>query len=440
MQKTVLDNGVTVVTRRFNELGSAYIHWRLTGGSSAEPPGYHGGMHFLEHVLCDRDRLMGKIERRGEEFNACTSKTALDMFAHVWPSHAEDTFKLLLADGLAQPRFSASTYNKERARIVGEMIDASNDTNAVLYDGAQARMYADGSRSHSVLGTPEEFNLLTLEKLRELHAQSTCGHNLIVAAAGDVHHDKVVRQVERHVRHLPHGPSPALGAANTFSPGGLGICHESAAGVELMVTYHQPTDAQARTARLMLSQMLAADSQSYLMKNMSFQRGLVYSMGAHTDEYPGGFEQVITASVAPDKAQRALSTLASLMMKLPERLSRADFQRIKRAYSFRIASVVETPENWAERAISDVERYGHVRSLTEIRHEYVRLEFAQVQQAAKALVAQPPFVAALGDVEKIRINEPFELAFEKHGGPAAKQWLAQADAQRDKKKVASAPA
>ena len=99
--KTVLDNGITVITETIDAVRSVAVGVWAAAGSRDECPEEAGVSHFLEHMMFKgtptrsaRDISEG-FERLGAEVNAFTSKEATCYYASVIDQHLPDAFTIL---------------------------------------------------------------------------------------------------------------------------------------------------------------------------------------------------------------------------------------------------------------------------------------------------------------------------------------------------------
>lgn len=386
IRQTVLDNGITVATNSF-PAGSTAVGWTLHAGTANEPEGYHGAAHAFEHVACNIERIMKPVERMGCDFSAGTNHEMIRMEAEVWSGRAKDTLTRLLVHGLAEPDISDAGWQREQPRILMEIMEDRQDRMACMMQEADAYMFGKAPRSRSVLGTAQEVQELDPEKLRWFHRHVLTGPAITICAAGDIRHDTVVREAERRLGHLPRHALEAPPPSH-FRADGMGLLRDDLPGNEVMVQYRgvargAPANPVYRTLQL----MLCSDMQSYMFNRLSFREGLVYGLTGDMESWKEDGVLRFNLTTSREKSQQALDSFASQMARMPEK-----------------------PVDWIERASLDLPRYGHVRTMEEIREALNAVTLEQVRAAAGDMLAQGAFVTAMGKVEDLRIIEPFSAA------------------------------
>ncbi len=414
IRQSVLANGITVVTNRFNEANGAYLHWHLGGGSCAERKDYHGANHLLEHLRCNRHNISIPIEDIGGEVHAFTTNDSTEMFAHVWPDATRATLDRLLTTGLKYPILAPAELETERRRVIVEVIERSSQPLVAFAEETNAHMFKGMPRAHPVGGTPKVVATHDFNKLSQLHQRLLVGPNIRIIASGAVEHEPIVQQVSDLLGDIPAGPMPRI-RPSRFRSGGFRLYVPNADTVEVILQYR--ADAQnspRRPAYIMLQELLAGSRQSVLFKNLSYTRGLVYGVSSEYNCWKHDGAVAINLTCKADQAQRTINALARLMTEMPDHITQVDFDRAQRAYTFKLANTVETHEGWGARAMNDLTQYGHIRSLDDIRQQFGAVTFADVQQVARDLLKHKPFISAMGEVQKLRLVEPFDNAVAKY--------------------------
>src|SRR5215212_2834540 len=126
-QRSVLDNGLRVVTSTLPHTRSASISLFVGAGSRYETDQQAGVSHFLEHMLFKGTErrptpreVSEEIEGVGGVMNAATDKELTVYWAKVGDQHFERALDLL-ADNLLHSRFEPGEIEKERQVIFEEL-------------------------------------------------------------------------------------------------------------------------------------------------------------------------------------------------------------------------------------------------------------------------------------------------------------------------------
>ena len=126
-EKTVLPNGLRVLTADMPQAKSVACFVMLAAGSRYETKDTNGIAHFAEHMFFKgtenrptaRD-IAGEIDSIGGEFNAFTGKEYTGYYVKCAAEH-RDTALDVLVDMLRNSKFDAEEIEREKGVIVEEM-------------------------------------------------------------------------------------------------------------------------------------------------------------------------------------------------------------------------------------------------------------------------------------------------------------------------------
>src|ERR1043165_295141 len=197
IQSTRLDNGLTVLTERMPGLRSVTVGIWVRRGSRHEAPVLNGICHFIEHavfkgtqrrtaldIAIERDRLGGNLD-------ACTTHEATGFTMKVTDQRLAQGFDIL-ADILAHPRFDREDLQREQKVILEEMKMVEDTPDEFLGELFNAAYFPDHALGRPIEGTAETVSSFDKVKTEEFHASEFGARNLIVAAAGNVEHERLV--------------------------------------------------------------------------------------------------------------------------------------------------------------------------------------------------------------------------------------------------------
>src|SRR5215469_12013363 len=132
-QRTILKNGLRLLTTHMPAMRSASIAFFFATGSRYEKDDVVGISHFIEHMLFKGSRsypsarlISEAIEGVGGNFNGCTGKEMTSYTARV-PSEYISVAMHVLADMVRYPLFDPAEIEKERAVIVEELSATQDD-------------------------------------------------------------------------------------------------------------------------------------------------------------------------------------------------------------------------------------------------------------------------------------------------------------------------
>lgn len=290
VQITTLTNGFRIVTERMPGLQSASVGIWVTAGGRNEREDQNGIAHFLEHMAFKGTKrrstlqIAEAIEDVGGYMNAYTSREATAYYARVLGQDVGLALDVI-ADILLNPVFAPEEIDIERGVILQEIGQALDTPDDVIFDWLQERAYPDQPIGRTILGPPDRVRAFSRDDLRAFVAEHYAPGNMILAAAGDVDHDALVRQAEALFAHL----SPVQGAL--IQParfaGGEFRQEKPLEQAHLALAFEAPDylDPEIYTAQV-YANALGGGMSSRLFQEIREKRGLCYTISPRPGPIP----------------------------------------------------------------------------------------------------------------------------------------------------------
>lgn len=199
-RKTTLDSGVRVVSESIPSVRSISVGVWISTGSRDERDQESGISHFIEHMVFKgtEKRRMHHIAQRmeavGGYINAFTSKEYTCYYARALDEHLERAIDTL-ADLVISPRFPAKELEKEKDVVLEEMKMYEDNPEDLIFDRFESVIYQDHELGRPIIGFPETVTSFSREQLVDYIERTYTPDRIVVAVAGNVDHDRVVRYV-----------------------------------------------------------------------------------------------------------------------------------------------------------------------------------------------------------------------------------------------------
>ncbi|NMC43002.1 MAG: insulinase family protein [candidate division Zixibacteria bacterium] len=204
--KTILPNGVRVVTEQVPAIRSVAVGVWVEVGSRHELPAQNGISHFIEHMHFKRTRqrtalhIAQALESLGGSLNAFTTREHTCYYARVLNQHLPAAMELI-GDILNHSLYTPADLRKEKSVVAEEIKDVADTPAEYVHDLFDSRMWKGGPLGQPIMGTAKNIRALTrsevLAFLRDHYYQ---GPNIVVAATGDVSHKAVTEMARRYFR------------------------------------------------------------------------------------------------------------------------------------------------------------------------------------------------------------------------------------------------
>ncbi|AJE81925.1 protease [Streptomyces albus] len=298
VRRTTLPGGLRVVTETLPTVRSATFGIWAHVGSRDETPSLNGATHYLEHLLFKGTKkrsaldISAAIDAVGGEMNAFTAKEFTCYYARVLDNDLPLAIDVV-CDMLTGSLIRQEDVDAERGVILEEIAMTEDDPGDCVHDLFAHTMLGDTPLGRPVLGTVDTINALTADRIRRFHKRHYDPTHLVVAAAGNVDHHKVVRQVRAAFEKAGALGSPG---AEPVAPRSGRRAVRAAGKVELL---HRRTEQahvilgmpglartdERRWALSVLNTALGGGMSSRLFQEVREKRGLAYSVYSYTSGF-----------------------------------------------------------------------------------------------------------------------------------------------------------
>ena len=397
-----LSNGFRVVTERMEGLESASVGVWVGAGGRHEAAEQNGIAHFLEHMAFKGTarrtalQIAEQIEDVGGYINAYTSREVTAYYARVLAGDVPLALDLI-ADIVLNPAFDAREIEVERGVILQEIGQALDTPDDIIFDWLQEAAYPEQPIGRTILGASERVQAFTEADLRRFTAQNYGPGQMILAAAGAVDHDAVVRMAEAAFGHLP--PMPQAPAAPSLYRGGEVRQVRDLEQAHIALGFDQPgyRDDDIYVAQVFAG-ALGGGMSSRLFQEARERRGLCYTIFANVGAYSDTGLLTIYAGTGEDD----VAGLANLTMdELPpaaDDMTEAEVARARAQMKAGMLMGLESPSSRAERLARVVAIWDRVPPLSEAVERIDAVDAAAVRAHAGRLIGTAPTLALYGPV------------------------------------------
>ncbi|GAA2372065.1 pitrilysin family protein [Streptomyces cuspidosporus] len=298
VRRTTLPGGLRVVTETLPSVRSATFGIWAHVGSRDETPALNGATHYLEHLLFKGTRrrsaldISSAIDAVGGEMNAFTAKEYTCYYARVLDTDLPLAIDVV-CDMLTGSLIDAADVEAERGVVLEEIAMTEDDPGDCVHDLFAHTMLGDTPLGRPVLGTVDTVNGLGRDQIARFYKKHYDPTHLVVAAAGNVDHAAVVRQVRKAfdkagalsrtdaVPVAPRDGSRTIRAAGRVEVQGR---KTEQAHVVLGMPGIARTDDR-RWALGVLNTALGGGMSSRLFQEVREKRGLAYSVYSYTSSF-----------------------------------------------------------------------------------------------------------------------------------------------------------
>lgn len=316
-QKTVLPNGLRILTAEMPHTRSATVSFYFGAGSRYESQEEAGLSHFVEHLLFKGSRkrptardISEAIDGIGGIINGATDREMTVYYTKVASPHFSLALDVL-ADMIRNPIFDPAEVEKERNVVLEELAAAADSP------GQQAELLIDEllwpgqPLGWDVAGTPQSVSSISRDRVLTYRDSQYVANNTVVSVAGNVTHDQVVEQIAALLADWPAGQPAAWTPAaspNGFPRVGVRYKRTEQAHICLAVPGISLSHPD-RYALSLLSIILGEGMSCRLFLELRERRGLVYDVTCYPLNLLDTGAFVVYAAVHPSKAIEAIQCL-----------------------------------------------------------------------------------------------------------------------------------
>ncbi|MDR9393558.1 MAG: pitrilysin family protein [Roseovarius sp.] len=404
VELTTLSNGFRVATEHMPGLESAAVGVWVLAGARHERAEQNGIAHFLEHMAFKGTKrrsalqIAEAIEDVGGYINAYTSREVTAYYARV----LKDDVPLALdvvADILRQPVFEPREIEVERGVIlqeIGQVLDTPDD---IIFDWLQEKAYPDHPLGRTILGPEARVKGFARADLETFVAEQYHPGQMILAAAGAVDHDALVRAAEGFFGDM--GSSQASEPSRARFAGGESRNVKALEQAHFALGFESPDYADPRLyAGQIYATALGGSMSSRLFQEIRERRGLCYTIFAQAGAYADTGMTTIYAGTAADQMGDLVGITVDEIKRTAEDLSEAEVERARAQMKAGLLMGLESPSNRAERMARMLQIRGRVPTIEEVVAKIDAVTLPEVRDLAADISGRAPAAMALyGPVE-----------------------------------------
>ncbi|PLY04858.1 MAG: peptidase M16 [Desulfuromonas sp.] len=372
INKSVLDNGIRVISERIPSIHSVALGVWVQHGSRHEPLALSGSSHFIEHMLFkgtssrDAHAIAREIDAVGGLLNAFTSREFSCYYAKILGDSLPFAIDLL-SDLLLNSTFVADEMEKERRVILQEISMMQDAPEDLVHEQLCEGLWRDHPLGRPVLGYHDSVSEVSREQLVDFMHENYCGRRLLICAAGDVEHEALVAQVSAAFGSLHAGTalSPQTPPAVRY---GVDVDTRDLEQVHLcLAAPGLPQSDPQRHAFYLFNTLLGSSMGSRLFQKVREERGLAYSIYSYLNGFSDSGAQVIYAGVAPGDIREAVDVIIRELRELScHPVAEEELVAARNQLKGNLLLSLENSDNRMSRLAKDEIYFGHSIPITDV--------------------------------------------------------------------------
>lgn len=385
-----LDNGVRVLSEHIPGVRSVAAGIWVRHGAAHEPRGRMGASHLLEHMVFKGTQrrtaheIALSLESLGGSLDAFTSRESTAFQARVLDEHLDEALDVL-SDMVRYPALRDDDLTLEREVVLEEIAQVDDTPDDLVFELHAERMWNGHPYGQAILGTRESVSSLGADDLRQLHDARYVGRNLVVAAAGNVDHERFAELVSGHLGDLPAGEAaPAAPAPTPSRRGTERVARESAQSHMVIGTPTVPHAHRLRLPLILVSQAFGGGMSSRLFQRIREEMGLAYTVFSFQSFYRSAGTAGVYVGTRPKWEERARGALFDEYRRLSsEGLSLREFEQTRQQVKGQVMLSLESTSSRLYRLASSALHDEPWRDLDEVLARLDAVTLDDVAEAAR---------------------------------------------------------
>jgi predicted Zn-dependent peptidase len=403
-------SGLRVVTERMPGVRSVSIGFWVLAGSRDERPTISGHCHFLEHLLfkgtTSRSALdiAEAFDAVGGDVNAFTAKEYTCYYARVRDRDLEMAVDHI-ADMVQHSTIRGTDLSAESQVILEEINMHEDSPEDVVHDLFTETLWPGHPLGRPILGTPDRIREATAASVRRFYRRHYVPGNLVVAAAGNVRHEEVLRMLEARMEtgrlvgeRDPSSWNLRRGSREPQPSGASLVKRRKTEQAHLLLgTNGLPRTDPDRFAFTIVNAALGGGMSSRLFQEIREKRGLAYTAYSYHAQYT---ETGLFSAYAGTTPRRATEVVALMREQIEDvrdgGLTGAEFDRAKGHVKGSTVLSLEDPGGRMARLGKSEIAHGEILTLEESLRRIDHVTLDDAHRVAERVLSQPMTLTVLG--------------------------------------------
>ena len=399
LNQHTLPNGFRIVIEHMPGLASASVGVWVGAGGRHETPQQNGIAHFLEHMAFKGTKkrtslqIAEAIEDVGGYINAYTSREVTAYYVRVLENDVGLGLDVI-ADILRNPVLENAEIEVERGVILQEIGQALDTPDDVIFDWLQECAYPEQPLGRTILGPAERVENFSRDDLKGFIAQHYGPEQMILAAAGAVDHDQIVKLAEELFGDMPAQPQKLIEPAKF--QGGETRKVKDLEQAHFALGFESPGyRADDIYVAQIYASALGGGMSSRLFQEVRENRGLCYSIFAQAGAYDDTGMLTVYAGTSGEQLPELANITIDEMKRAAADMSPAEVARARAQMKAGLLMGLESPSNRAERLARLIQIWDRIPSLEETVAKVDAVTTGDVRDLAQRLAVEAPAALAL---------------------------------------------
>ena len=322
-RKTVLNNGLRVVTEKIPSVRSITLGIWIDVGSRNESKDINGVSHLIEHMLFKGTKnrsskeIASSLESIGGSLNAFTSKEQTCYIARILDEHLEEAVDVL-SDITCNATLTPINLKREKKVVCEEIVESIETPSDRIHDLFAQSYWGDNPIGRPILGELDNITAMPRAKILKYIKNNYKAESVVIAASGSVSHNKLLKLVKEKFN-FPNGKAEQFENASREKEQSIAVTPNENNQIHLCLGYPGVDYlSKDKLTALAMHVSLGGGMSSTLYQKIREEKGLAYTVFTFLDIYRDA--GVFGAYLATDK--KNLKAAVDISLKQIEKLKK----------------------------------------------------------------------------------------------------------------------
>ncbi|MEN8236809.1 MAG: pitrilysin family protein [Pseudomonadota bacterium] len=412
VEQTQLANGLTIVTDCIDTVETVAVGVWVAAGTRHERAEFNGVAHMLEHMAFKGTHnrtaqdIAQTIENVGGYLNAGTSRESTAYYARMLKNDLHVGIELL-ADILQNSVFAEDEFERERSVVLQEIGQSHDAPDDIIFDYFQETAFPKQAMGRSILGTNSIVHNMNRETLVQYRDHFYSAPRMILAAAGNVSHDELLKRAEMYFDHLPTNGKVEVEPAS-YVGGDFRMQRDLEQVHVLMGFKGRSIKHDDNYAVALLATILGGGMSSRLFQEVREKRGLVYSIYAFKSAYSDSGMFGIYAGTAPNQVPQLLPIVCYELVKATENLTDEEITRSRTQLKASLMMGLESTTARCEHLAQQILNFGKHIPTQDIIAKIDAVSKDDLYRVAQDVFSSKLTFVATGPIGEVEVFERIE--------------------------------
>ncbi|MGE5397902.1 MAG: M16 family metallopeptidase [Chitinophagales bacterium] len=407
-----LSNGATVLVEEIPYVHSAAVGVFVKVGSRQEDAENNGISHFIEHMLFKGTRTRSArdiaevFEEMGGQLNAYTSKESTCFYARVLDENIYQAMDILF-DMLFNSMLNEKDLDVERGVIIEEINMYEDSPDELVHDVFIQTVLSSQPLGRPILGYSKIIESMDRETIMNYYRQYYNPSNMIIAVAGNVNEEEVIKRIEGYKGYDPDACTSLIHDSANMGQG-LKLLNKKTEQVQIClgvpgISYLDDN----RHVQTVMNSILGGGMSSRLFQKIREEKGLAYSVYSYPSTYRDVGTYTIYVGTGPTRVREFFATLKDELTRfIDDGVSMDEVSRTQKQIKASIYLGLESIMTRMNRMGKSQLMYGRVIDVEEVIEKIFKLTPDMVQNFAQRILAGGNFsLASIGEADALKIVE-----------------------------------